>query len=178
MTWHLYKGDGKTFNTRWLKRRVMRFLTGAGQYTDDVTFAHQTCGYFLRSPHAHAKIRKIDTAKAKVAPGVVAIFTGDDLAGVVKHEAGSAERPAPRGLLEPLAAAEIGRGDRLRRLRRHPGPPTRLDPGRRRGSRAMAGFRDGSARARSVRGTGRTGSVVPAHGLLASPDHSREEPGR
>ena len=64
------------------RKEDVRFLTGAGQYTDDVTFAHQTCGYFLRSPHAHAKIRKIDTAKAKAAPGVVAIFTGDDLTGV------------------------------------------------------------------------------------------------
>src|SRR5207245_5604685 len=41
-----------------------------------------TCAYFLRSPHAHAKIRHIDANKAKSAPGVVAVFTGDDLAGV------------------------------------------------------------------------------------------------
>ncbi len=64
------------------RKEDARFLTGAGQFTDDVTFAHQTCGYFLRSPHAHAKIRKIDTAQAKAAPGVVAIFTGEDLTGV------------------------------------------------------------------------------------------------
>ena len=64
------------------RKEDARFLTGAGQYTDDVTFPHQTCGYFLRSPHAHAQIRKIDTAKAKAAPGVVAIFTGEDLTGV------------------------------------------------------------------------------------------------
>src|SRR4029077_4374688 len=37
---------------------------------------------FLRSPHAHAKIRKIDSAKAKGMPGVVAIYTGADLEGV------------------------------------------------------------------------------------------------
>jgi len=64
------------------RKEDVRFLTGAGQYTDDVTFARQTCGYFLRSPHAHAKIRKIDTTKAKAAPGVVAIFTGADMTGV------------------------------------------------------------------------------------------------
>src|SRR4249919_1327343 len=64
------------------RKEDVRFLTGAGQFTDDVTFPHQTCGYFLRSPHAHAKIRKIDTAKAMEAPGVVAIFTGEDLTGV------------------------------------------------------------------------------------------------
>ena len=66
-----------------LKRKEdLRFLIGAGQYTDDVDMQHQTRGYFLRSPHAHARIRRIDTAKAKAAPGVVAIYTGADLDGV------------------------------------------------------------------------------------------------
>ena len=47
-----------------------------------MTFPRQTYAYFVRSPHAHAKIRKIDTAKAKAAPGVVAVFTGADMTGV------------------------------------------------------------------------------------------------
>jgi len=64
------------------RKEDLRFLTGAGQYTDDVSPPHHTHAYFLRSPHAHAKIRKVDLAKAKAAPGVVAIFTGDDLTGV------------------------------------------------------------------------------------------------
>ena len=64
------------------RKEDLRFLTGAGQFTDDVMVPRQTCGYFLRSPHAHARIRKIDLTKAKAAPGVVAIFTGDDLTGV------------------------------------------------------------------------------------------------
>ncbi len=64
------------------RKEDVRFLTGAGQFTDDVTMPHQTYAYFLRSPHAHAKLRAIDTAKAKVAHGVVAIFTGADLTGV------------------------------------------------------------------------------------------------
>jgi carbon-monoxide dehydrogenase large subunit len=64
------------------RKEDVRFLTGAGQYTDDVNFAHQTSGYFLRSPHAHAKIRSIELTKARAAPGVVAIFTGADLTGV------------------------------------------------------------------------------------------------
>ncbi|MFO1291930.1 MAG: xanthine dehydrogenase family protein molybdopterin-binding subunit [Rubrivivax sp.] len=64
-----------------LKRREdQRFLTGAGQYTDDITLPGQTWGVFLRSPHAHARIRSIDLARAKAAPGVVAIFTGEDVA--------------------------------------------------------------------------------------------------
>ncbi len=64
------------------RKEDLRFLTGAGQFTDDVNALRQTCGYFLRSPHAHARIRRIDLSKAKAAPGVVAIFTGDDLTGV------------------------------------------------------------------------------------------------
>ncbi len=64
------------------RKEDVRFLTGAGQYTDDVTMPRQTYACFLRSPHAHAKLRNIDTAKAKAAPGVVAIFTGADLTGV------------------------------------------------------------------------------------------------
>jgi len=64
------------------RKEDYRFLTGAGQYTDDVNPPNHVHAFFLRSPHAHAKIRKIDTAKAKPAPGVVAIYTADDLTGV------------------------------------------------------------------------------------------------
>ncbi len=63
-----------------VRREDYRFLTGAGQYTDDVVLPGQTYGVFVRSPHAHARIRAIDTAQALQAPGVVKIFTGADLA--------------------------------------------------------------------------------------------------
>jgi carbon-monoxide dehydrogenase large subunit len=63
-----------------LRREDKRFLTGAGQYTDDVALPGQTYAVFLRSPHAHARILSIDTAAAAKAPGVVRIFTGADLA--------------------------------------------------------------------------------------------------
>ncbi|MEX8494885.1 xanthine dehydrogenase family protein molybdopterin-binding subunit [Sphaerotilus sp.] len=62
------------------RREDERFLTGAGQYTDDVVLNRQTYGVFLRSPYAHARIRSIDTTAARQAPGVVAVFTGADLA--------------------------------------------------------------------------------------------------
>jgi len=64
------------------RKEDLRFITGAGQYTDDINMTRQTAGVFLRSPHAHANIRSIDLARAKAAPGVVAIFTGADLTGV------------------------------------------------------------------------------------------------
>jgi carbon-monoxide dehydrogenase large subunit len=63
-----------------LRREDKRFLTGAGQYTDDITLPGQTYGVFLRSPHAHARIKSIDLAEARKAPGVIAICTGADLA--------------------------------------------------------------------------------------------------
>ena len=55
-----------------------RLLTGRGHYQDDVNQPRQTWCVFLRSPHAHAMIGAIDTTAAKSAPGVLAIYTGDD----------------------------------------------------------------------------------------------------
>ena len=57
-----------------------RFITGKGQYTDDINRAGQAHAYFLRSPHAHAEIVKIDASKAATMEGVLAVLTGDDLA--------------------------------------------------------------------------------------------------
>jgi aerobic carbon-monoxide dehydrogenase large subunit len=65
-----------------LKRKEdYRFLTGAGQYTDDINLANQCYAVFVRSPHAHATIRSIDLKKAKAMPGVVEIFIGKDVEG-------------------------------------------------------------------------------------------------
>lgn len=62
------------------RKEDYRFLTGAGQYTDDIVLPQQTYGVFVRSPHAHARLGKIDVEAARRAPGVVAVFTGADLA--------------------------------------------------------------------------------------------------
>jgi aerobic carbon-monoxide dehydrogenase large subunit len=62
------------------RREDVRFLTGAGQYTDDVVLPGQSYGFFLRSPYAHARVKSINLAQAKAAPGVIGIFTGADLA--------------------------------------------------------------------------------------------------
>ncbi|MEN9315778.1 MAG: hypothetical protein RIS35_2171, partial [Pseudomonadota bacterium] len=64
------------------RREDHRFLTGNGQYTDDIVLAGQTYAYFLRSPYAHARLKSIDTSAAKAAPGVVDVFTGADTASV------------------------------------------------------------------------------------------------
>ncbi len=62
------------------RKEDYRFLTGAGQYTDDVALPGQTYAAFVRSPHAHAVLKKISIDKAKSAPGVIGVFTGKDLA--------------------------------------------------------------------------------------------------
>ena len=59
-----------------------RFITGRGNYTDDIVLPHQTYASFVRSPYAHAKIVSMDVSAAKAMPGVVAIFTGADVADV------------------------------------------------------------------------------------------------
>ena len=61
------------------RKEDFRFLTGAGNYTDDINRPGQRYAYILRSPHAHAEIAGIDTSKAGAAPGVNAVFTGADL---------------------------------------------------------------------------------------------------
>src|SRR5712692_5743650 len=53
-------------------------LRGRGRYTDDIVLPHETRLYVLRSPHAAARIRSIDTASALETPGVLAILTGPD----------------------------------------------------------------------------------------------------
>ena len=65
-----------------LRREDHRFLTGNGQYTDDITLHGQTYGVFLRSPHAHAVITRLDTSAAAQAPGVLGIFTGEHFKAV------------------------------------------------------------------------------------------------
>ena len=56
-----------------------RFITGKGRYTDDITLPNSTFAALVRSPHAHAAIKSVDTTAAAAASGVVAIFTGADL---------------------------------------------------------------------------------------------------
>ena len=62
------------------RKEDYRFLTGTGQYTDDVTMPNQAYAAFVRSPHAHARIKSTKLDKAKKAPGVIGIYTGEDLA--------------------------------------------------------------------------------------------------
>ena len=64
------------------RKEDLRFLSGRGQYTDDMNRPGQAHAWILRSQHAHARILNIDTAAAAGMPGVVAIYTSADLAAI------------------------------------------------------------------------------------------------
>ncbi|HTC12237.1 MAG TPA: xanthine dehydrogenase family protein molybdopterin-binding subunit [Acetobacteraceae bacterium] len=71
-----YEGIGAAVR----RREDFRFLKGQGNYTDDINRSRQLYAYLKRSDRPHAKIGAIDVAAAKTAPGVVAVFTGADMA--------------------------------------------------------------------------------------------------
>ena len=62
------------------RKEDFRFITGKGQYTDDIDRSGQSYIHFLRSPHAHARIKAVDAEAAAAMPGVLAVLTGADLA--------------------------------------------------------------------------------------------------
>ncbi|KAF0232014.1 MAG: molybdopterin binding aldehyde oxidase and xanthine [Beijerinckiaceae bacterium] len=70
---------GTGIGARVERKEDFRFITGKGNYTDDINREGQTHAYFLRSPHAHAVIKSVDTKKASGMPGVVGILTGADI---------------------------------------------------------------------------------------------------
>jgi carbon-monoxide dehydrogenase large subunit len=61
------------------RKEDYRFLTGAGNYTDDIRLDNMTHAVFVRSPHAHANIKSINKTAALAAPGVVAVLDGPDV---------------------------------------------------------------------------------------------------
>ena len=62
------------------RKEDYRLLTGQGRYIDDIEIPGALHACFVRSPHAHARIAGIDTSEAMQMPGVVAVFTGHDMA--------------------------------------------------------------------------------------------------
>jgi carbon-monoxide dehydrogenase large subunit len=72
-------GDG--FGKPVRRKEDARLVTGAGRYSDDWSLPGQAHACLVRSPHAHARIRSIDVTAALALPGVIAVFTGADVAG-------------------------------------------------------------------------------------------------
>lgn len=96
------------------RREDLRFLTGAGTYTDDLNLPGQAYGVFLRSPHPRAALGEIDVSEALKMEGVLAVFTGKDTASdglgdlpcgwLVKSRDGSDMASAPH---PPLAVTQV-----------------------------------------------------------------------
>ena len=68
------------------RKEDLRLLRGAGRYSDDVNLPGQAYAAILRSPHAHARIRAIDTSAARMMPGVLAVLTGADVKADGLHD--------------------------------------------------------------------------------------------
>jgi aerobic carbon-monoxide dehydrogenase large subunit len=62
-----------------VRKEDKRFITGKGRYVDDIKLVNMTHAHFIRSPHAHAKVKKIDASAALRMPGVLAVLTGSEL---------------------------------------------------------------------------------------------------
>jgi len=97
------------------RKEDFRFLTGKGNYVDDINRPNQSYAYLLRSPHAHAALGRIDTSKAKAAPGVIAVFTGEDIkvgslpcGWVVKFKDGSPQHEPPHPVLAQGKVRHVG----------------------------------------------------------------------
>src|SRR5215472_12120178 len=79
------------------RKEDLRLLTGQGRYGDDFVLPRMAHAAFVRSPHAHALLRAIDTKAALAAPGALAVLTGGDYANdglkPIPHDAGLMGRP-------------------------------------------------------------------------------------
>lgn len=64
---------------RVVRKEDKRFITGKGRYVDDIKLTGMTHAHFVRSPHAHAKVKGIDSSAALKMPGVVAVLTGREI---------------------------------------------------------------------------------------------------
>ncbi len=100
------------------RKEDIRFITGKGQYTDDISRPGETRAVFVRSPHAHAKIRRVDTKAAAGMPGVVAVLTGAELAAdkignlicgwMIHSKDGSPMKMSPHPALAASKACYVG----------------------------------------------------------------------
>jgi CO/xanthine dehydrogenase Mo-binding subunit/aerobic-type carbon monoxide dehydrogenase small subunit (CoxS/CutS family) len=75
-------GEGGYIGRSVIRPQTARLVAGRGTYIDDVRLPRMTHAAFVRSPHAHARIVRIDTAVAEAAPGVVAVVTGREMASL------------------------------------------------------------------------------------------------
>ena len=71
--------EGRLFGKAIKRREDPRFITGRGTYVDDVKLPGMTYAAFVRSPHAHARIKAIEAGRARKVPGVIAVYTSQEI---------------------------------------------------------------------------------------------------
>ncbi|MFO1074626.1 MAG: xanthine dehydrogenase family protein molybdopterin-binding subunit [Geminicoccaceae bacterium] len=108
----------KGIGVKVVRKEDQRFVTGKGRYTDDINQHGQAFAYFVRSPHAHARIRGIDVDAVAAMPGVLAVLTGEDVKAdglggnvcgwLVKSKDGSPMKMGPHPLLAQDKVRYVG----------------------------------------------------------------------
>ena len=110
-----------------VRKEDVRLVAGRGRYSDDVSLPGEAYAVFVRSPHAHAHVRSIDTAAARAMPGVLAVLTGTDAAAdrlnsiphnpskltvdiLLKNRDGSEHGYAPHSVLSTDRVRHVGEG--------------------------------------------------------------------
>jgi CO/xanthine dehydrogenase Mo-binding subunit len=102
----MVSGQGSTLIGAAVKRKEdPRLLTGAGTYTGDVQLRGMTYMAVLRSPHAHAHIRRIEPARARQQPGVLAVLTGHEADGPWRRRSRSMRESPWRWWWPPVVSA-------------------------------------------------------------------------
>jgi CO/xanthine dehydrogenase Mo-binding subunit len=91
------------------RREDPALVQGAGRFVDDLVLPHTAAMAVLRSPHAHARIRRVDTGRAATLPGVLAILTARDVDGHVNPEPDVGIPPNARRPARPLLARDVAR---------------------------------------------------------------------
>src|SRR6185437_4324351 len=101
------------------RKEDFRFLTGAGRYLPDISLPRMAFAAMVRSPHAHARIKSVETSAARAMPGVVAVFTGAEFRAdgrnSIPHNAmveGAPDvtlrlRPGTRAFTAPIATLAV-----------------------------------------------------------------------
>jgi len=108
----LYTQDSSALTLKWLGKPLKpkedyRLVRGRGTFVDDVQLPRMAYMAFLRSPYSHARIKRIDVSKAKSMPGVLLVWTGDDIKRRMRPLPQATPPPARNAIDYPLAVDKV-----------------------------------------------------------------------
>jgi len=108
----LYTQDSAALTLKWLGKPLKpkedhRLVRGRGAFVDDVQLPRMAYAAFLRSPYGHARIKGIDISRAKSMPGVLLVWTGDDIKKRMRPLPQATPPPARNAIDYPLAVDKV-----------------------------------------------------------------------